>query len=105
MQDHVHLLVTLRENQSLGECVRLFKGPLIPDLRIRSLRWQEGFYDHRIREPSELLPVFLYIFLNPYCAGLIRENEHWAGYYCRAMDWGWFERMTRKSAPQPEWLR
>ena len=85
--------------------MRLFKGRLSPELRARGLCWQEGFYDHRIREPSDLLPVFLYIFLNPYRAALIKQSERWPGYYCLAADWAWFGEMTSESLPLPEWLR
>ncbi|MFZ5495155.1 MAG: hypothetical protein ACOZE5_07430 [Verrucomicrobiota bacterium] len=55
--------------------MRLFKGRLTPALRNHGLKWQEGFYDHQIRESEDLLPVFLYIYLNPYRAGLLGEAE------------------------------
>jgi REP element-mobilizing transposase RayT len=105
MPDHVYLLITLAGNCSLAECVRTFKGRLAPALRVQGLRWQDGFYDHRARDSSDVLPVFLYIFLNPYRAGLIDRCEQWPGYYCRPMDWNWFGQMTSESLPLPEWLR
>jgi len=69
MPDHFHLLVTVGPDTELSEAMRLFKGPLTPLLRAQGLRWQKSFYDHRLRSVDELLPTFLYIFLNPY-----REN-------------------------------
>ncbi len=105
MPDHVHLLVEMGPLGSLAESMRLFKGRLSRDLRRHELRWQEGFYEHRIRESEDLLPVFLYIFLNPYRAGLLTEAETWPGYYCCAEDWDWFGALTREAGPQPEWLR
>jgi putative transposase len=105
MPDHVHLLVQIKGVESLAECMRCWKGWLSSDLRRRGLCWQEGFYEHRVQESENLLPVFLYIYLNPYRAGLVPETAVWAGYFCCPEDWSWFGDLTRESVPQPEWLR
>ncbi len=68
MPDHVHMLITLGERCSLPEAVRSFKGPLARLLRTHGLRWQDGYYEHRLRSVDKLLATFLYIFLNPYRA-------------------------------------
>ena len=105
MPDHLHLLVRLGENTSLDRCTKLLKGRLSSSLRKAGLEWQEGYYDHRLRQADDVGEVFLYIFLNPYRAGLLRETEFWPGYRCCAEDWKWFGPMTKESRPQPEWLR
>jgi REP element-mobilizing transposase RayT len=105
MPDHLHLLVALGAVHGLAECIRQLKGRLSPGLRAGGLRWQPGFYEHRLREAEDVLPVFLYIYLNPYRAGLLSIEQTWPGYRCRAEDWQWFGPMTRASTPQPEWLR
>ena len=105
MPDHVHLLVELGLEAELAGCMRLFKGPLTPLLRSRRLVWQDGYYEHRMRVGDDCLPVFLYILLNPYRAGLAPLNEEWPGYHCAADDWAWFGSLTEKTMPQPEWLR
>ena len=105
MPDHFHLLVTLTAQSSLPEGVRLFKGPLIPVLRKHGLHWQKNFYDHRLGSADELLPTFLYIFLNPYRADLIEPTQRWLWYECAPRDWEWFGRMTNEDLPYPEWLR
>ncbi len=105
MPDHLHLLVRLGETNSLEECVRLFKGRLSPDLHANGFRWQQGFYEHRLRRAESVAPVFIYVYLNPYRAGLLAQAETWPGYRCCAEDWAWFGPMTKESAPQPEWLR
>jgi putative transposase len=105
MPDHLHLLVRLGESKLLAECIKLLKGRLSPDLRAAGLRWQDGFYDHQLRLIDDVMAVFLYIYLNPYRAGLIPETEIWPGYRCRPEDWDWFGQLTRESIPQPEWLR
>lgn len=105
MPDHLHLLVRMGESISLEDCIKLLKGRLSPCLRTRSLRWQDGFYEHQLRRADDVLPIFLYIYLNPYRAGLIPETEIWPGYRCRIEDWTWFGQLTKESIPQPEWLR
>jgi REP element-mobilizing transposase RayT len=104
MPDHLHLLVTLGDSTTLTACVRRLKGALTPLLRKHGVQWQPTFFDHRLRPDEELLPVFLYIFLNPYRAKLVAPGESWAQYACRAEDWAWFSPLTRESRPMPEWL-
>ena len=106
MPDHLHLLVTLGERSHLSECVRMFKGRLVPALRRTNLAWQPSFYDHRLRSVDNLLPVFLYIYLNPYREKLINPGlAKWPGYYCASEDWAWFGQLTNGELPYPEWLR
>ncbi|MBI5770539.1 MAG: transposase [Verrucomicrobia bacterium] len=105
MPDHFHLLATLGSSGDLSAAMRLFKGPLTPTLRQHDLHWQPNFYDHRLREPDELLPTFLYIFLNPYQAGLTTAGERWPWYYCAPEDWEWFGGLTNEAKPFPEWLK
>jgi len=104
MPDHIHLLVRLGEGGPLTECVRLFKGRLSSWLRTAGLQWQPGFFDHQLRRSEDARPVFLYIYLNPYRAGLMPMDRVWPGYFCAKEDWGWFRDLTNESMPQPEWL-
>ena len=106
MPDHLHLLVTLGLRSQLSGCVRMFKGRLTPALRKAGLAWQPSFYDHRLRSADDLLPVFLYIFLNPYREKLTTPGStKWPGYYCAPEDWAWFGQLTDGDQPFPEWLR
>lgn len=104
MPDHIHLLFVLGDTFPLAECLRRFKGRLSLVLRTHGLRWQAGFYEHRMRVGKDRLPVFLYILLNPYRAKLLPPNERWPGYFCAKEDWAWFGSLTNESAPVPEWL-
>jgi REP element-mobilizing transposase RayT len=105
MPDHVHILATLGAAGELPVVVRLFKGRLAPALRTSGLRWQRGFYDHRMRPGEDRLPVFRYIFMNPYRAGLVAIHEIWPGFYCAPEDWAWIAPLTNEAMPEPEWLR
>ncbi len=104
MPDHIHLLVSLGDTAELTGAVRLFKGRLAPVLRRSALSWQKAYFDHRLRPDEDVLPLFLYIFLNPYRARLLDGTERWPGYYCCEEDWKWFEPLTNASVPFPEWL-
>jgi putative transposase len=105
MPDHVHLLINLAANADLAGSMRLFKGRMTPALRKAGLKWQDGYFEHRLRKSEDALPVFLYIYLNPYRAGLLSAGQTWPGYYCDPDDWKWFGELTREAVPQPEWLR
>lgn len=104
MPDHLHLLLTLGPVTSLSSVVRLFKDRMTPRLRRHTAAWQENFYDHRLRQEEDRLPVFLYIFLNPYRKNLVPVDEPWPGYYCTPEDWNWFGELTKENCPVPEWL-
>lgn len=104
MPDHLHLLVTLGDTIALSSAIRLFKGRLTSLMRKHGAAWQQNFFDHRLRTDEELLPVFLYIFLNPYRKGLVPNNQPWAGYVCSDNDWSWFGTLTNECCPEPAWL-
>ncbi len=104
MPDHVHLLFVLGEKADLAPVVRLFKGRLAPTLRTAGLKWQRGYFDHRLRAGEDRLPVFRYIFLNPYRIARVRPDERWPGYFCADEDWVWFKALTDDGGAFPEWL-
>jgi REP element-mobilizing transposase RayT len=104
MPDHLHLLAEIHSPPGLAEAVRLFKGRLSPILRKSGLSWQPAYFDHRLRSAEDRLPVFLYIYLNPYRAKLLPTEQPWPGYFCREDEWTWFGLMTNHSCPCPEWL-
>jgi putative transposase len=105
MPDHIHVLFALGVMADLARCLRLFKGRLSPALRANNARWQEGYYEHRMREEEDRLPVFLYIFLNPYRANLLPVADVWPGYFCSSEDWDWSGTRTNSSTASPEWLQ
>ena len=57
-----------------------------------------------MRPRDDLLPVFLYLFLNPYRANLIGSAESWQWFYCSPDDWLWFGPLTNERCAFPEWL-
>jgi hypothetical protein len=94
----------MSDSADLAGAVRLFKGRLVPVLRKSGLRWQQAYFDHRMRPEEDRLPIFLYIYLNPYRAELLPQDAGWPGYYCSDQNWVWFGMLTNESVPLPEWL-
>jgi REP element-mobilizing transposase RayT len=104
MPDHLHLLFTLGDRAELSAVLRLLKGRLAPTFRATAMRWERGYFDHRLRPDEDRLAVFLYIYLNPYRAGLASPGKIWPAYFCSDDDWHWFEPLTNASCPLPAWL-
>ena len=104
MPDHLHLMIELGPALDLPAAVRRFKGRTSVLLRARKLQWQRGCFDHRLRPAEDLLPVFQYIYLNPWRAGLAKHEQTWPGYFCAPEDWGWFGETADSSCILPQWL-
>lgn len=104
MPDHLHLLVMLGERLSLGKAVQRLKAKTSVVLRAACLAWERGFFDRRIRPEDDRLTVFLYIYLNPYRAGLVAASDKWPRYHCREEEWKWFRELLHVDRPYPEWL-
>jgi putative transposase len=104
MPDHVHLLIRLGGLLSLGQTIQRLKAKTSPALRGKDLKWEHDFFDRKLRSDEPLLPIFLYIYLNPYRAELCKTAEKWVDYRCCEDDWGWFRPLLDQDSPPPEWL-
>ena len=71
MPDHCHWLFSLKDQYSLAQTVRMFKGKCSRYVGINL--WQKGFHDHALRSDSELLPMARYVIANPLRAGLVER--------------------------------
>ena len=104
MSNHSHWLVTLGDQLALSQCVGRLKAKTKDTFRAVGVAWQENYFDHRINANAPLLPVFLYIYLNPYKARLIERNAPWPWFYCHPDEWAWFKDYLDNDLPPPEWL-
>ena len=104
MPDHLHLLVTLGERLPLSRCLQRLKAKTYAPLQAVGLGWERGYFDHRMRPDDDAAPVFRYIYLNPYRAGLLPLDQRWPQYRCGAEDWEWFRTQLDRDLPVPEWL-
>jgi REP element-mobilizing transposase RayT len=104
MPDHIHLVIGLGERLPLAKTVQRLKAKTASELRQADLQWERGFFDHQIRPNDDDLALFLYVFLNPYRAGLCGRGERWLWYFCHPDDWTWFQANLEADRPLPEWL-
>lgn len=76
MPDHVHLLVDGESDDTdLKQFVKLGKqrsGYRFGQQREKKL-WQEGYYDHVLREEEKTADVIFYIITNPLRTGLVQK--------------------------------
>jgi REP element-mobilizing transposase RayT len=85
MPDHVHMLMSFSREVSMAKSVSSWKRFVARDLGVE---WQDGFFDHRIRDVASLQEKESYIAMNPVRKGLCSTPEDWP-YIWRAAD---FER-------------
>ena len=104
MPDHVHLLFELGARLSLGRVCAKFKS-LARDQRNADWYWQSDEFEHRLRPAEDLDRFGLYIFLNPYRAGLVATDARWPHWLCPRPELFRFMQLLREgNLPQPEWL-
>jgi REP element-mobilizing transposase RayT len=105
MPDHVHWLFTLGGRLSLGRVIARMKAQTRDALAGVKLTWQRDFFEHRLRAKESIESYGLYVFLNPYRAGLIPAGEKWP--YWRCPEPGRFDFMPRLDSggtPPVEWI-
>lgn len=104
MPDHLHLLFRLGGKLSLGKAIARLKSKSSATLSAGGLRWQTGYFEHHMRPKEDPLPVFIYIFLNPYKAELLPVNKSWRWFICGKEDQDCFSAYLDKGLPEPAWL-
>jgi putative transposase len=80
MPDHVHLFVCGDEEFVLSGWITGLKQVLARAngwSRNNGQIWQEGFFDHMLRNDESMNAKWDYIFENPVRAGLVENTEGW----------------------------
>ncbi len=80
MPDHIHLFVRIGSNHKLGATVGFFKQSLSVVLNRRgndAPHWQQGFFDHLIRNEDSYSEKWDYVYLNPVRVGLVEIPSEW----------------------------
>jgi len=94
MPEHVHLLVSEPEQQTLADALKSLKqgvsrrliskqndigGPLKPAFGLSGDHfWQKRYYDFNVRNAAQFMEKLHYIHRNPVKAGLCERPEDWA---------------------------
>ena len=81
MPDHVHLFVVLPpEGMSLARWIGGLRTVLGKELLAEGFdkpHWQEGFFDHLLRNGESYSAKWDYVRMNPVRAGLTNNAEEW----------------------------
>jgi hypothetical protein len=105
MPDHVHVLFQLGKRLSLDRTISKLKGRTAALVDSFGLVWQRNFFEHQLQQDELLEKFALYIFLNPYRAGLISFEQSWPGWIPGNLCRFEFEQHLRPGGlPWPEWL-
>ena len=79
MPNHVHLLLSLNDQQQLDRVIQLIKGGFSYCLRERGIVfpvvWQQRYHDRRVRDANEFVEFSRYIRQNPVRKGLVERAE------------------------------
>ncbi|KPH95326.1 transposase [Pseudoalteromonas porphyrae] len=76
MPDHIHWLFQLQLKMELSGVIRTFKGRTTKIARMNAQLnkfWQPDYYDHLIRNESDLINYARYIVANPLRGGLVKN--------------------------------
>jgi putative transposase len=85
MPDHVHLIARWDHAIGLGRTIMAFKGILA---KRHAIKWQQGFFDHRIRSSGELRAKTEYVRANPVRAGHVTNTTDWPYAYLSGQEDG-----------------
>ena len=104
MPDHVHVLMELGDKLSVGRCVSRWKNLMLRKLEYAG-KWQRDFWEHRIRSHEKVEDYALYMFLNPYWAGLVSSRSTWPGWWTPNSSYFKFaSALNKDGCPPNEWL-
>jgi REP element-mobilizing transposase RayT len=72
--DHLHALFSFPPQERMDATIRNYKRFTA---KAAAVKWQDGFFDHRLRNGENFVQKAHYIRMNPVRAGLASECEKW----------------------------
>lgn len=103
MSDHVHLLFTLGARLTVSQVVAKTKAAVTRAHPF--VQWQLNFFEHRLRDTATAESFALYLFMNPYAAGLCQLDEAWPGWMSsQQIRWSFEDKLRDGRFPPAEWL-
>ena len=86
MPDHLHWQFQLLNKYTLAEVVKRLKGRTTQFINKAEQRkgsvWQADYYDHQIKNESDLIKQARYIVANPLRAGLVKNIGNYPFWNC-----------------------
>jgi putative transposase len=74
MPDHLHAIASFPSSARMSKTVQGWKRGTA---RFQQIRWQEGYFDHRIRDDDDGRKTWRYIRRNPVAKGLRANEDDW----------------------------
>jgi len=74
MPDHLHALLAFPREPGMAATIREWKRGAA---RLQGVKWQENFFDHRIRSDKFRAETWHYIRRNPVAKGLCPDEDSW----------------------------
>ncbi len=104
MPDHVHVLFELGHRLTAGQCVGRWKSEIRRAQRY-AFTWQRDFFEHRLLPKESSEDYGLYVFLNPYRAGLGDPDAVWPfGLTPDPLRFRFLSLRNPNGSPPREWL-
>ena len=74
MPDHIHIIASFPETVVIAQFIRNWKRWTAKETGIA---WQDGFFDHRLRNDAEIAEKMAYVANNPVRKGLCESADAW----------------------------
>jgi len=104
MPDHVHLLLTLGHDLTIGQVMGKLKV-MTRNQGKTTWRWQAEGFEHRVRSTESIEDFGFYTFMNPYRAGLCPLAEKWSWWFCpNPSQFLFLEKLESIQSVPHEWL-
>ncbi|MDO8539392.1 MAG: hypothetical protein Q7S40_03060 [Opitutaceae bacterium] len=83
MPDHTHAILGFPAEPGMSEVARNWKRGTA---RYQQIEWQEGYFDHRLRNEAEAQGKWGYIRRNPVVKALSATEEQWPWWWSAAVE-------------------
>ena len=74
MPDHLHMIVNFGYEHGMTRVIKAWKSY---HAKRTDIRWQDDFFEHRLRGEKGVDEKAAYILQNPVRAGLVQEESEW----------------------------
>ena len=74
MPDHLHMIVSFGYEHEMTSVLKAWKSY---HAKRNGIRWQDGFFEHRLRGEKGVDEKAAYILQNPVRAGLVPDESDW----------------------------
>ena len=81
MPNHIHVLLSIKEQRQLSRVIQLIKGGFSHSLREKGITfravWEQRYHDRRVRDAQEFAEISRYIRQNPVRQHLVDRAEEY----------------------------